>query len=440
MGAAGAIGAVSDSDTGGAAGSPTEKPGDTVAGDSCNFTLNYTASAAIGTVEIVTWSTDLPNLTEAHIDFGPTGSEPSMTAPVDLNEPDYRTLLLGMKGARSYSFRILASSGESTCASPDFSFTTGPVPSWVPVVSKASSGEDASKGFIVTTPGVDLNHQGMARELADAYIFDTDGDVVWWVPELAFEPTRAHMAWDGKAMWFLRLNLGTTQGGQVFKVSMDGLTTQEIAGLEAAHHDFTVLPEGGIATMLNGSNDTPDSFVEVKADGSIETVVADLATLYEPPSSFHPNAVHYYPDDDSYTLSDLTLSGFVKFTRSGELVWQLGGPNAQGDSFELVGIEPWVNSHGHHMTADGHSLFFNNLLTSQGGPSRALEVSLDETNWTATKTWEYQDDLLASYQLGDVERLPNGNVLVTYSMEGVIQEVTPGGDVVQSFDTAPGPR
>ena len=46
---------------------------------------------------------------------------------------------------------------------------------------------------------------------------------------------------------------------------------------------------------------------------------------------------------------------------------------------------------------------------------RALEVLLDETNSTATKTWEYQASSGPAIALGDVERLPNGNVLVTTS-------------------------
>ena len=62
-----------------------------------------------------------------------------------------------------------------------------------------------------------------------------------------------------------------------------------------------------------------------------------------------------------------------------------------------------------------------------------FELELDEADWAATKTWEYVPDGTNTGILGDVQRLPNGNVLVTYSAQGVIQEVTPKGDVVQSF-------
>jgi hypothetical protein len=35
--------------------------------------------------------------------------------------------------------------------------------------------------------------------------------------------------------------------------------------------------------------------------------------------------------------------------------------------------------------------------------------------------------------LGDVQRLPNGNTLITYSTSGIIEEVTSSGDLVQTI-------
>jgi hypothetical protein len=154
----------------------------------------------------------------------------------------------------------------------------------------------------------------------------------------------------------------------------------------------------------------------------------------EPRTEPYPNAVHYYPEDDTYTVSDGQASLYAKFTRNGELVWQLGGVEPLGDSFTLVGLEAWRNNHGHHLTSDGRFLFFNNGPQFTSIPT-VFEVLLDETEWTATNSWEYVVDDLASGILSDVERLENGNVLVTYSPIGLIREVTPDGTVVQSFES-----
>jgi hypothetical protein len=423
---------------GGAGGVPSGGAGGAGVADggtagACAFTVDFEASAAIGTVEIVAWTVGLPNLSEAHVDFGPAGAAPTMTAPVALGDPSHRTLLLGMKAARPYTFRVVATDGATTCTSADFTFTTGPLPSNAPVITKPVSGVGGAQGFIVTTTGLDLGNLSAGQP--NAYIFDTDGDVVWWSSSMLKDTngiSRAHMSWDGSQMWVM-----TTGLGKVISISMDGITTTDHSTeLRYADHDLVVLPEGGIATIFHPRGTSGQySFVEWKPDGTVVTVVADLGTLYDP-GSFHPNAVHYYPADDSYTLSDAAGSLFVKFKRSGELVWQLGGSNPLGKSFTLVGLGAWDINHGHHLTADGHFLFFNNNgagASAGTGQETIRDLVLDEAKGTATETWDYHFSGAGSPYLGDVERLPDGDALVTYSMSGLIQEVNPSGSVVQSW-------
>ena len=52
---------------------------------------------------------------------------------------------------------------------------------------------------------------------------------------------------------------------------------------------------------------------------------------------------------------------------------------------------------------------------------------------TATKTWSYTATGARSSVLGDVQRLPNGNVLVTYSTTGQVHEVDPSGNLVMKI-------
>ena len=387
----------------------------------CTFDVQHMPSWAIGTVEFVTFSLDLADLTDARIEFGPSGAAPTMTAPVDLREPGHRTLLVGMKGQKPYTFHIVATDGAKTCTSDDFSFTTGAVPSTVPKIMRTTAGAGAAKGFIVTSPGVEtISMPGRP----DAFIFDTDGDIVWWMPssmDNANITTRAHLSWDTKTLWVMR----GMANAQILRISMDGVTLTDYRNvLKNAHHDFAVLPDGAIAPIIGNTGSlTGHSIVEMKPDGTITTVIADLATLYRP--GFYPNSIHYYAADDSYTLGDRASNTnlYVKFKRSGALVWQLGGSNPLGKSFALVGLDPWKVNHGHHLTPDGRFLFFNNGgATGSLDMPRVVELVLDETAGTATKTWEYPFSGTAT-ALGDVERLPNGNVLVTFSFGSAIWEV-----------------
>jgi hypothetical protein len=280
-----------------------------------------------------------------------------------------------------------------------------------------------AKGFIVTSSGLNGT---------SAVILDTDGVPVWSATAPA-SPSRAHMSYDGKEMYMLSLNVQNT-GGNVSKVGMDGTgAASNLSGLTTSHHDFTAIP-GGIATMLwNKSGiDAPCSVVERASDGTMTTVVADLTTIYNS-STFHSNAIHYYPSDDSYTISDRNPNLFVKITRKGQLVWQLGGSNPKDQSKFFSGAGTWQVNHGHQLTSDGNFLFFNNGAMS-GGSSMMKVFKLDTSTMTATSVTTYAP--AASQVLGDVQRLPNGNYLITSSTSGQITEITSTGTVVMTLKTS----
>jgi hypothetical protein len=396
----------------------------------CTFAVTSSVSPAIETVGIVNWSTTLPDVTRAELRFGLASTGPTMAAPVtaaELASAEHRTLLLGMKANQSYVFRIVAWAGEDSCTSEDYPIESGGLPISLPHPSAEFANPPAhARGFIVTSTGLTGQY---------AYILDYEGDPVWWAPAPT-GPSRANLSWDGMQMYMLQLNVANS-GGEVRRVSMDGMTVEtHLSGLDTAHHDFTAIP-GGVATILwnkSGAN-APCAVVERADDGAMTTVVADLGTVYNS-ESFHANAIHYYPADDSYTVSDRNPNLFVKLARRGELVWQLGGtdPKDPGKFFTADGGD-WTANHGHQLLPTGNFLFFANG-TLLGGKSMVREYRLDTAAWTATEVWRYNADGLDSSVLGDVQRLPNGNTLVTFSRAGVMQEVAPDGQVVMTLTTS----
>jgi hypothetical protein len=89
---------------------------------------------------------------------------------------------------------------------------------------------------------------------------------------------------------------------------------------------------------------------------------------------------------------------------------------------------------------DGHFLFFNNgTFNSSSTPSQALEYTLNTSGATmsATQVKAYKSSSNDhSDSLGDVQRLPNGNTLVTFSNKGLIQELDPSWSVVQTVSAS----
>jgi hypothetical protein len=160
-------------------------------------------------------------------------------------------------------------------------------------------------------------------------------------------------------------------------------------------------------------------------------VVENVHTIYQPVADCHPNAIHYYPSDDTYTVSDRNPNLFVKFTRQGVPLWQFGGENPVAEN-HFVGT--WTVNHGHQLLSNGNFVFFNNTSRST---ALVLEYTLDESTWTATEIWRYESTA-GSATLGDAQRLPNGNTVVTYSNNGVIHEVDADANLVQSFTSSIG--
>jgi hypothetical protein len=407
-------------------------------GDCGEFTIiSDDVSSAMATVGIIEWSYP-GEVTEAVIEFGRTSEGNEFEAPVDLEEDNYRTLLLGMKQNTEYTYRIVV---NGSCKSDDYTIKTGKL-SNAPNITKSGSGSSSiSSGFIVTT--TDNGYKmtgGMGGGSPKTVIFDMDGDVVW----AASAPkgvSRARMSWDGKDMWAMNANnMGSATSGEMRRISMDGSDVERnVSGLSGADHDFTVTPDNAIVAIVfkNGGG---SSVIKRAANGTITTIVGDLGTLYQPVTSggmgtFHPNYLRYYEFDGGFfTLSDRNINAFVKFKPDGKLVWQFGGSNPKGGSFS--GNNSWEASHGHEVEEDGRVILFNNGggMGMGGGSSKVLAFKLDESTMSASKSWEKAANG-SSISFGDVQRLPDDHILVTVSHAGKMDVLDSSQNVVLSFST-----
>jgi len=389
----------------------------------CTITATSTLGM-IPTVGIVTFTTTATSPTSAEIHFGTSASSLTMVAPVDLAQANYKTLLLGMKGSTSYVYRIIVNSSAGTCTSQDYTVMTGAVPSSVPKLTATISNATAhAKGFYVSSSGI---------AGTGAYIFDTDGNPVWWSTGPS-GTSRIQMSWDGTKMYMMALNVQNNDSGKVNIINMDGSGATTASGMTKSHHDMTAIP-GGFATVLWNSTgiDAPCSLVERDdTSGTVKTVVANINTLYNS-NSFHTNSIHYYPSDNTYTLGDRNPNLYVKLSRAGALIWQLGGTNPKDASKNFSGVGTWSVNHGHHLLADGTFYLFNN---GTGNNSTVRGFKLNTSNMTATSTFSYTGTTVNSMVLGDVQSLPNGNILVTASTAGQITELTTSMQVVATFKT-----
>lgn len=382
---------------------------------SCTITVTPSTSMDIATVGIVEFSADV-EVASAVIEYG-LDTNYGMVAPVDVAAANHRTLMLGMKPASEYHARVVVDPDGAACASADFTLSTGPRPTNLPEIEISTEDESALFG------GYLING---TYQTGPAYILDKDGDFVWWWDE--GEVTRARMSYDGKYMWIAKGNVPSGQAKMV-RVGMDGSDRQDLSGpFEGLNHDFTVFEDGSVVFIAYGNNGC-DDIKEWAADGSVRTIANTGDILGG--GMCHCNAIQASREDDAIIVSELDANAYIKIGRDGTVHWVLGG--GQANDFTGDGAT-WSRQHGLDVLGLDHLLIFNNGDMGGGGQSLAIEIQLDLDGMTATRTWEYAaNPSISNPIMGDVQRLPNGNTLVTYSYQGLIHEVSPVGALLQQL-------
>ncbi len=405
---------------------------------SCNVEITSQSTAAMmPTVGIVEFSTDVSNVTSAEIEFG-LDTEYGMVAPVDLDEPNYHTLLLGMASNTQYHFRVAVSSGSDVCYSDDQTIQSGPIanggPSDVSPEMGASSSEPAS-GFIITSTG--------ASGGGWAWIVNSQGQVVWSYQFPANELTRARMSWDGKYMYGRDLGpFNDGSGGTIYRVAMDGSGEEALQLPGGSHHDFAVTPDG-IAYIAKQQSGGCDHIYTAAPDGSNAQSLLDLWEVLEhfPDNGgaisgeiCHVNAIEYSEEGDFYTISDREKDMIAQISSSGEILMTVGQDPTQDLDYHLsasaVDGNTWRVQHGHHLYAEDKLLVFSNgpLFGGGGGSSKVLHFTLGDS--TATLDWQYSG-MGNSATMGGTLHLPNGHVLAVSSQTGTIDEIDANQELVQ---------
>lgn len=229
------------------------------------------------------------------------------------------------------------------------------------------------------------------------------------------------------------------------------------AYLDLVHHDFDVLEDGRIVTLVYDVRNEPiagfesfpapvfeDFVVVLSPDGEEQkrvslhgairnSEVPGLTALvnYRPSGDLlHPNAVEIVSE---------AVAERLPFAKAGQALISLrhisGLLLLDLDSEKVVWatLGPWRFQHDADLLENGNILLFDNEgHLGPGGRSRVLEFDPVSTEIL----WSYAGSSAAPF-LSEIrsaqQRLPNGNTLITESDAGRIFEVTSDGEIVWEF-------
>jgi hypothetical protein len=404
-----------------------------------------TVSERIPTVATVSWDEVSPDVRGAYVEYGPDRQhDRKARARIDASGRA-SAVLLGMKAGSTYQYRAVEMVGDERRTSRRRSLETGTLPAQLPDLSVTIHDEARASGGYVVTSAVSSPSVAM--------VVDPAGDIVWaHQPDLDFSKLHIPRVLRSRVGdWFvyhaaLGLPDDTAEADLshrlAVRVGADGSGEVHLP-IPDAHHDLFEHGDGVLVALTEDVRDVAghevkgDRLVEFHADGSERQVWSvwdrfeyDAAEPYNATLGWtHANAVDYDKDEDAYYVSLYALDCIVKIDRvSGETLWVLGGEDSDfalpDGSTSLFGRQ-----HQFEVLDDGIVVFDNG--DPDAADSRAVEYALDAAAGTAALRWEYHlDPPRYNVALGDVDRLPNGNTLVTFSALGQIDEVTPEGEVV----------
>jgi len=400
----------------------------------CTITPTVTTASKIPTVGIATFTTDMAGAERAIIQFGATTTY-TLEAPVDWAAENHKTLVLGMPASTDVHYRVVVIQGSNACVGPDATFKTG-------ALSGAPMNQTPQKGTSSSTPAPGFI---IAENGSSAYIVNNQGVVVWSYKFPLMSVSRALMSWDGKYMYGREVGpFNASSGGSIYRVGMDGEGEAKLNVSGGTHHDLVATPTG-IAYPAKQMAGACDCIYTAAADGSNSKCLVDLDIVFgkfntgagaQIMEKCHVNAIRYYKDTDSYSVSDREKDAIAFISSTGEVLGSIGAkpagdtPNhALAEGADSTSSAIWRVQHGHDQYEPNKLVLWTNG-NFMGGQSKVLHYTINGTS--ASLDWQYTGTG-NSPTFSDAQHLPNGNFLATNSSTGAVHELDSTGKLVQSF-------
>lgn len=376
---------------------------------------------------------------------------------------DSSVVVLGLAPGRNYNMSVQSMVDDSAVAGPVSEYHTPLLPAALDQVSIRLEGTPSGGYSMAPVGGLD-GHSYLL-------IFDSLGTIRWYRDFGTQAVLATTQQRDGHITAFVGLSSGFNMSSGVYvEVRPNGDSVRAITALGSPYTDphellesfdgqgnrkadylfgyafrpFDRTAEGG------GPSDTiaVHQVLRLSAIGQVDTLVSGdelwgAADDIEPPfiaDLDHPNSIDF-DLDGGVIVSYRDLNTIIKIARKTHTIaWQLGGTHNQ---FAFVN-DPLGGFDGQHtarVLPNGHLLIFDNGWMHSPPASRAVEYALDTVAKTATMVWQYSaSPPIFNDFTGSAERLANGNTVVAWTREGIVDEVRPDGTLLSrvALETAPG--
>ena len=361
----------------------------------------------------------------------------------------HKVLIIGMHASKANQIKAISSS-EGSSGSATTNYTTGALPSQIPVgtigandTTKSQSGwtlMNIIKSSSTSVPS------GSAP--AAAVIYDANGQPVWYYIDGTTNDYGGAVSTaltDKGVLIGPVMNSSMKTGEPPREVDFAGNTVWQCADANCgtsdgylSHHASKLSNGDYVSLRWITSNNNQNPIYEEYSPSNQKVWSLDFSKLVPMPSGksgdwCHGNSITIDIANDA-VYANCRWMGLikVKYSDPTKLIWHLPASyNATGlgnMTFSPSSAQ-YSDTHDPEIHSDGTILLFDNGgynsgfgTTTTTYHSRAVEYKVDESTKTATLAWEfpgtfnvdswYKNNWYTSY-FGDADRLANGNVLIT---------------------------
>jgi hypothetical protein len=405
-------------------------------------------SALVPNVLHVTWSTTPSQ--SSFVEFGLNGALDQVTPLAD-STTDHSISVIGLKAGETYAMRPVTVLGDGTRIQGQVQQVDIPSPAFgLPALDILVDTGDHDGGYMLTTISSERGSY--------VTILDRQADVVWF-HQIANGHIvgQARLGLDGQSIFWNDVN-EDEDVSQIHRVALDGswsIDTYSALGhldfVERDNREFAWVGYDYQRRMVDGSlmdvatdvlfegpegkiddSDTVQLFGFMDDHGTPWWTGRQTMSNISTPDLMargHINSLAMAAEGDDYLLMSSYLNALIKIERStGEVVWQMGGPD---NEFDLISGDLWHQ--GYISQAWDNRL----LVLDSGEPLDAttsasvVEYAFHGPTRTMQEMWRYEDpDGRASTGPADAHRLDNGHTLMSISSFGEITEVDTDGEIV----------
>ena len=329
-------------------------------------------------------------------------------------------------------------------------------PDWVPGIEITGAAPQLAVGGYTLLNLIDIFNPPGTEKVPALLLVNSAGEIAWWMrfdryPGFLMSPK---VLANGNLLFIAQQSPPpagrTTIPGFGIEMDWSGQVVWQSPAGATPHHEIQQLADGRILMLTWVFDDFLEPFT-----GSIVRLEGDAIEIHDqatgrvdwrwnifdhidpldwmvpeigtPGLSFggqdwsHANAVEWDAGRGVFWLSLRHLDCLLGIDYpSGEIRYRIGR--------QRFAEAPQLMSHQHapEVQPDGTILLFDNGNSYPTPESRVTLIDFDETSGQAQIVWEWRDDpAFYDFALGDADRLPNGNILVTAGISRRVIEVVP---------------